>query len=202
MASTTPSPVSHIPGPININYDSDDDMQVDSENDHPNANIKEPDPDADGESVDDDASPPPSTINIAGPSLSHRLGNSVCLYIIFHIFASSTSGAATGPRRLGVPDMLAKFLYLLNFVFRVMMTMETTTTTTIMTMTMARTLMRSTERRRLQKRKSGHYHLLPLGSKVCIMYCARCHLPHCCLISACSPHVIFGLRFGLWIPVS
>lgn len=51
-------------------------MHVDSEIDHPITNIKEPDPDADGESVDDDASPPPSTINIAGPSLSHRLGNS------------------------------------------------------------------------------------------------------------------------------
>jgi chromodomain-helicase-DNA-binding protein 1 len=82
MASTTPSPVSHIPGPLNINYDSDDDMQVDSESDRLHPNIKEPDPDADGESDDDNASPPPSTINIAGPSLSHRLDNSVRLYII------------------------------------------------------------------------------------------------------------------------
>ena len=90
MASTTPSPVSHLPGPLYINYDSDEDMQVDSETDHPSVNIKEPDLDADGESVDEDASPPPSTVNIAGPSLSHRLGNSVCLSIVFHVFATLT----------------------------------------------------------------------------------------------------------------
>jgi chromodomain-helicase-DNA-binding protein 1 len=78
MASTTPSPVSHLPGPLNINYDSDDDdMQVDSDDARRNTNFKETDPDADGESVDDDASPPPSTVNIAGPSLSHHHIHSV-----------------------------------------------------------------------------------------------------------------------------
>jgi len=86
MASTTPSPVSHLPGPLNINYDSDDDMHVDSDNDHHSINIKEHDPDADGESVDDDASPPPSTINIAGPSLSHQHVTSVCLYVYHAIY--------------------------------------------------------------------------------------------------------------------
>lgn len=101
MASTTPSPVSHLPGPLNINYDSDEDMQVDSETDHPNINTKEPDLDADGESVDDDASPPPSTVNIAGPSLSHQLGNSVCLYCIPYI-CNLNVGTATGTGRLGV----------------------------------------------------------------------------------------------------
>jgi hypothetical protein len=81
MASTTPSPVSHLPGPLNINYDSDDDMEVDSDDARHNTNIKETDPDADGESVDDDASPPPSTVNIAGPSLSHHV-NSVRFFNI------------------------------------------------------------------------------------------------------------------------
>lgn len=87
MPHSSTSPVSLLQAPLNLNYDSDDDMHVDSEIDHPITNIKEPDPDADGESVDDDASPPPSTINIAGPSLSHRLGNSVgplhCIPFLF-----------------------------------------------------------------------------------------------------------------------
>jgi len=99
MASTTPSPVSHLPGPLNINYDSDDDMHVDSDNDHHSINIKEHDPDADGESVDDDASPPPSTLNIA-VSPTCYFGMSLCLSC--HIFATLSSVITTGPGRLGV----------------------------------------------------------------------------------------------------
>lgn len=144
MASTTPSPVSHIPGPLNLNYDSDDGMQVDSDSDHPNIHIKEPDLDADGESVDEDASPPPSTVNAAGPSLSHQLGNSVCFHIILHIVPFSMSRILTGPGRLGRPRSLCSSLLYVNFCCRAMRTMETTKT--IMTRMTVRT---STVRRRL-----------------------------------------------------
>ncbi|KAG6898168.1 hypothetical protein C0992_004155 [Termitomyces sp. T32_za158] len=60
--SSSSSPVSQHPGHLNIGYDSDDDMQVDSDNDLA-TNSREPDVDADGESVDDDASPAPATLD-------------------------------------------------------------------------------------------------------------------------------------------
>ena len=53
MSSSTPSPLSHPSGPLNINYDSDDDMQVDTDNER----TKGPDADADGESVEDELAP-------------------------------------------------------------------------------------------------------------------------------------------------
>jgi len=64
MSSAASSPVSHHPLPLNINYDSDEeDLRMDSGNEH-HSNRREPDADADGESIDEDASPPPS----------HRMG--------------------------------------------------------------------------------------------------------------------------------
>lgn len=72
MSSTTPSPVSHRPAPLNINYDSDDDdVQMDSDNDHHHIH-REPDADADGESIDEDVSPTPMAVHVDGFSSSHH----------------------------------------------------------------------------------------------------------------------------------
>jgi hypothetical protein len=76
MSSSTPSPLSHPSGPLNINYDSDDDMQVDSDNEL----TKEPDADADGESVEDDLTPmldQPMVAPAVGGSSSHSRRDSV-----------------------------------------------------------------------------------------------------------------------------